>query len=144
MGNYRFDNHNLMAIYRSDVYGDINFSVRELANGKWEWTITVAQAGDITIDLDHFSLEFPIKGVENERSVAMNRVSAIWDLDPDFYPVELHDGLSRQSLYWGWRDLKADPILFPPLGPKRLWPDGVRRALVITKGEYWGDIDDAS
>lgn len=135
MASFRFNNDNFLAIYKSEVFGNFTLSVRGLQNGRWEWTLGTTQPVVKQLP-DGREISFPLKGVEEDRALCMGKASVLWSLDPDFYPSETHDGLTRLSLYWGWREIDR-PMLFPPMGASKPQADGKYRALVIVRGESW-------
>ncbi len=110
--SYRFDTPNFLSSIWSDNYGLFTFTVREIREGLWESTISCGVSTKIN------GVVLPAKRTDSTREAAIRRSELVWEsLDPDAHTQEVHDGLTRISMFFGWVE---DGGCLSPSGDRRL------------------------
>ena len=140
---YRFVNDNLLVIYRSNVYGDFTFSVRHIdgpAEMNWEWDISVGKK--ITkVGIDGQEYSFPQRGVSDSRDKTLLEPKSLFLIDPDIRLVEVHDGRTRTSTYYGYIAPELGELGLP-MGGVTLGAPGLALSYGVKKVEVWDDSGD--
>ena len=138
--SYRFNNENFLAIYRSEHYGNFILKIHEIGyEDLWEWEIgcgsSVTKHLPVGVDIT-----FPMRGTSSDRFSCTNKASILFELDPDFYPLEVHDGSLRMSTYFGFIEYDEQSVLYG-LSRQFLLPSGKMGTLGIKRVERWGEIE---